>query len=578
MIENETYHQLKEALDKFIEMMEDGFIDTDLKGNATRFNKAICEISGYPPEEFIRLSYRDYMDEENAFRVFHAFNQVYRTGIANKSFDYEMTRKDGIRRNVEISIALRKDNSGNATGFRCITRDVTLRKKAEADLATQRSHLDAIFRSVDDAIITVDHHLNVTDANEAAKTICDLPPDEPMDGFFSIRNENCNHACRDILMETVSRKTSIRNFPVKCGRKKSPTQNVSLSCAPLTDHTGHFLGAVLVIRDITRLNDLEQELKERHQFHHMIGNSTGMQSIYRLIEIISDYEATVLITGESGTGKELVAKAVHDTGVRHFKPFVTVNCSALAEHLLESELFGHVKGAFTGAIRDHFGRFQIADSGTLLLDEIGDISPAVQVKLLRVLQEKKFERVGDTKSISVDVRVIACTHQDLKEKVRCGLFREDLYYRLNVLEIKIPPLRDRMEDMPLLVTHFISRFEKKFKISMNDVSDDVFNTFMKYLWPGNIRELEHCIERAVILSQGGCITLSHIPPEIIHQAKKAYPSVKIQSANESQEILKILNQTDWNKAKAARLLGISRKTLYQKINRYRIDPLTPPNM
>ena len=568
----------RETLESIIETIEDGFIETDLKGKATRFNKAICDICGYPPEEVDGLSYRDYMDKETASKVFQTFNKVYKTGIPNKAFDYEIIRKEGTRRNVEISIAPRKDNSGKMMGFQCIMRDVTLRKKAEKELVQQRSRLEAIFRSVEDAIITVDQNLNVTEANEAASKICDLLPEQLTGGFFSIHNENCNQACRDILKETLNRKTTIRNYPVKCGRKRSPLQKVSLSCAPLTDHNGNFLGAVLVIRDITRLMDLERELKERHQFHNIIGKSPRMQHIYRLIEDISDYEATVLITGESGTGKELVARAVHYSGSRHFKPFVTVNCSALAENLLESELFGHVKGAFTGAIRDHIGRFQAADSGTLLLDEIGDISPVIQLKLLRVLQEKEFERVGDSHPIQVDVRVIACTHQDLKEKVRRGVFREDLYYRLNVLEIKIPPLRERMEDLPLLIAHFVSRFENKFKMTVESITDEVFNAFMKYHWPGNVRELEHCIERAVILSRGEAITHSHIPPEIVTQMKKKETQLIIHKEKEPQKILNILYQTDWNKAKAARLLGISRKTLYQKIKKHNIFPSTPKNM
>ena len=566
----------KETLERIIETIEDGFIETDLKGKACRFNQAICDICGYPPQEVYGLSYRDYMDMETASNVYRTFNKVYQTGIPNKAFDYEIIRKDGTRRNVEISISPRKDNSGKVIGFQCIMRDVTLRKKAEEELVQQRSRLEAIFRSVEDAIITVDQNLNVTEANEAASKICDLLPEQLTGGFFSINNENCNQACRDILTETLSRKTTIRNYTVKCGRRGSPLQKVSLSCAPLSDHNGHFLGAVLVIRDITRLMDLERELKERHQFHHIIGKSPGMQHVYRLIEDISDYEATVLITGESGTGKELVARAVHYSGSRHFKPFVTVNCSALAENLLESELFGHVKGAFTGAIRDHIGRFQAAHGGTLLLDEIGDVSAVIQLKLLRVLQEKEFERVGDSRPIQVDVRVIACTHQDLKEKVRRGVFREDLYYRLNVLEIKIPPLRERMEDLPLLVAHFVSRFENKYKMTVENMTDEVLNAFMKYSWPGNVRELEHGIERAVILSRGGAITPSHIPPEVVSQMKKTETRLIVHNGKEPREVWNMLSQTDWNKAKAARLLGISRKTLYHKIKKHNISPPAPP--
>jgi DNA-binding NtrC family response regulator len=335
------------------------------------------------------------------------------------------------------------------------------------------------------------------------------------------------------------------------------------------------LGSVLVIRDITRLSTLERELSKRHNFHNIIGKNHRMQEIYRLIEDISDFEATVLITGESGTGKELVARAIHYSGSRSFKPFVTVNCSALAENLLESELFGHVKGAFTGAIRDHIGRFQMAEGGTLLLDEIGDISPLIQLKLLRVLQEKSFERVGDGNTISVDVRVITCTHQDLKSKVKSGEFREDLYYRLNVLEIDLPPLRKRSDDLPLLTNHFIKGFEKKFKTKVDGISDQVINTMMNYNWPGNIRELENCLERAVILSRGEPIELKHLALEI-KDSKQNTGALK-NPEDEAKDIMKVLKQTGWNKAKASRVIGVSRKTLYKKLKKFNI-PLTPENV
>ncbi len=558
----------KEALETIIETIEDGFIETDLKGNITRYNQAFCQISGYPPAAVNGLSYREYMDEETALNVYKTFNKVYKTRIPNRAFDYEIIRKDGHRRNVEISITPIKNDAEKVMGFRCIMRDVTLRKKAEEEIDRQRRRLAAIFRSVEDAIITVDRNLQVIEVNQAAEKMCHIPPDRLPGVFFGKPHEDCSRACRDILEETLKRKTPIRDYQVNCSRLEAPLQRVSLSSAPLEDQAGQFLGAVLVIRDITRLSDLERELKERHQFHRMIGKSRSMQAIYRLIEDVSDYDATVLITGESGTGKELVARAVHDSGGRRFKPFVTVNCSALAETLLESELFGHVKGAFTGAIRDHIGRFQAADGGTLLLDEIGDTSPVIQLKLLRMLQEKEFERVGDSTPIRVDVRVIACTHQDLKEKVRRGEFREDLYYRLHVLEIKMPPLRERMDDLPILMTHFIARFEQKFNLTVDSVADDVIQAFLSYHWPGNVRELEHCIERAVILSRGAPISTLHIPSEVMSRGKHTGSLSPVSKDRESAEIMRVLAQTDGNKAKAARLLGISRKTLYQKIRKH----------
>jgi transcriptional regulator with PAS, ATPase and Fis domain len=298
-----------------------------------------------------------------------------------------------------------------------------------------------------------------------------------------------------------------------------------------------------------------------------------MQEIFRLFEDLADTDTTVLITGESGTGKELVARALHYESIRAAKPLVTVNCSALAENLLESELFGHVKGAFTGAVKDKVGRFQMADGGTIFLDEIGETSSLIQLKLLRVLQEKVFELVGDSKPIAVDMRVIAATNRDLKEKIKSGEFREDLYYRLKVVEIMLPPLRERREDIPLLVDHFLSLFDRKFEKNIDGISSEVLSTFMQYLWPGNIRELEHAIEHAFVLCRDRTINVDHLPPEI-KKYSKIQPHVSEKTSGyELQEILQALKKTHWNKAKAARMLGISRPTLYQKIKEYNLTEL-----
>ncbi len=352
-----------------------------------------------------------------------------------------------------------------------------------------------------------------------------------------------------------------------------PQQMVSVTSAPLRDSNGQYLGAVLVIRDITRLRDMERELFARHQFHNIIGRSKKMQDVYRLLEDLANLETTVLITGESGTGKELVAKALHYCGQRAFKPFIAVNCSALTENLLESELFGHVRGAFTGAIKDKQGRFQAADGGTLLLDEIGDISPIIQLKLLRVLQEKTFERVGDSEPWKVDVRVITCTNKNLKEKVRLGEFREDLYYRLKVVEVALPPLRERLEDLPLLIEHFFRIFNERFNRKIEGVSKEVLHIFMNYPWPGNIRELEHVVEHAFIICHGNVITLDDLPVEfreIRKQSISGDSDSQTRPEVATREIIGALNATHWNKTKAAKLLGINRRTLHRKINQYRI--------
>ncbi|MBE9547560.1 MAG: sigma-54-dependent Fis family transcriptional regulator [Proteobacteria bacterium] len=442
--------------------------------------------------------------------------------------------------------------------------------RIEAEKEKYRSNMEAIFRSVKDAIITVDIDMRVIEANEATAGICGTDPGKIVGkGFGDVLNQ-CHKSCHKVLKEILKTKSAIREYRIECRHQRRPHQVVLLTGSPLTDRDGKFVGAVLVIRDITRLADLERELKERHQFRNIIGKSRKMQDIYRLLEDLADTETTVLVTGESGTGKELVAKALHYGSIRTAKPLVKVNCSALAETLLESELFGHVKGAFTGALRDNVGRFQMANGGTIMLDEIGDISPRIQLKLLRVLQEKEFERVGDSATVKADVRVIATTNLNLREKVRMGEFREDLYYRLKVVEVALPPLRERVEDIPLFVDHFRNLFNKGFKKKIEGISDEVQRIFMHYPWPGNIRELEHAIEHAFVLCHGSTIMVEHLPSEVKEYSKTESPVTEIMPHDEPQKIVQALDKTGWNKAKAARLLGVSRQTIYRKIDEYKL--------
>ncbi len=439
-----------------------------------------------------------------------------------------------------------------------------------SELAKQRSRLEAIFGSVKDAIITVDTELKVIAANTTTENICGIAPKNIMGKVFTNCLNQCNKSCHEVLTDTLKAKTTIKEYQIECRHEDRPKQIVIVTTSPLLDKDGRFRGAVLVIKDITRISDLERELRERHKFKNIIGKSRKMQDVYDLLEDLADFETTVLVTGESGTGKELVARALHYSGNRSSKPMVTVNCSALAETLLESELFGHVEGAFTGALRDNKGRFQAAHEGTILLDEIGDISPRIQLKLLRVLQEMEFERVGESTPVKVDVRVVACTNTDLKQKVRLGEFREDLYYRLKVMELMLPPLRERLEDIPLLVDHFCNLFNKSHKKNIQGLSNEVLTMFMKYPWPGNVRELEHAIERAFVLCNGRFITSDYIPSEIVEYSGTKRLALEKPKAMGSEDILGALNSTDWNIAKTSRLLGISRPTLYKKISHYNL--------
>lgn len=558
---------------EIIEQIEDGFLEDDLAGNAVFFNNAYCRILGYARQELQGMNYREYMDKETAQNIYKIYNQVYKTGVACKSVDFNIRTKAGTERCVQISVSLIRDDKGHRSGFRGVVRDITDKKRAEQELEKHRRHLETVFQSVEEGIITVDTRSRVVGANMSAERICGFSEKEIVGRVFTGCPNPCGKACHEALRQSLVHKTSIKDFQIHCRHRHRTQQRVVVTSSPLVERGGKFMGAVLLLRDITKLSGLERELKEQHQFHGIIGKSRRMQEIYDLIDDLGELETTVLITGESGTGKELVARALHFSGPRPFKPFVTVNCSALAENLLESELFGHVRGAFTGAVKDKKGRFEAADGGTLLLDEIGDISHLIQLKLLRVLQEKAFERVGESHSRKVNVRVISSTNCDLKEKVRRGEFREDLYYRLKVVEIRLPALRQRIEDIPLLADHFCGQFNKRFNKNIKALSDEVMGAFMNYRWPGNIRELEHAIEMAFVLCRHRrTITLDHIPPEI-RRARHGGPSDRKQGCGDDPaELLRILRRTDGNKAKAARLLGIDRSTLYRRIKRHSLIP------
>jgi PAS domain S-box-containing protein len=453
------------------------------------------------------------------------------------------------------------------TAAQIITRAIE-NKNYEAELEKHRSRLESIFSSVQDAIITVDTDMKVIEANKASESIC---------GFkiatgqaFTDCTRECDQSCVEILQQTLKNRETIKEYQIECSHGKPNKLVAMVNCSPLLDGDGNFTGAVMVIRDITRLAHLEKELKARHHYQKIVGKSEKMQKIYNLLATLANQATTVLITGESGTGKEMVARALHYAGTRASGPFVTVNCSALAENLLESELFGHVKGAFTGADRDNIGRFEAADGGTIHLDEIGDISQLIQLKLLRVLQEKEFDRVGESNPRKVDVRVIASTNRNLKEAISAGEFRKDLYYRLNVIEIALPPLRERYEDIPLLINHFCRVFSKSYNKNISGVSDEVLEKFMDYPWPGNVRELEHALERGFVLCRNQTIELEHIPAAIRDYIRLKKIISENKTDNDSEKILKTLGDTDWNISKAARLLGFSRWTMYRRLQKYNI--------
>ena len=396
------------------------------------------------------------------------------------------------------------------------------------------------------------------------------------DTCFGTRKAGKDKYCALFKEGKVRRRKCI--FQKKDGGELHVLKNAAL----IRDKSGKVVGGVENMTDLSPIVEKEEvilrlrkQLNNEDGFHGMLGKSAAMKKVFDLITSAAPSEAPVVIYGESGTGKELAAAAIHRLSARHGGPFVKVNCAALNENLLESELFGHVKGAFTGADRTRVGRFEAANSGTIFLDEIGDLPLTTQTKLLRVLQEKEFERVGDNRPIITDVRILAATNKDLNRLMQEELFREDLYYRINVIPIYLPPLRDRLADIPLLVDTFIHRMGLKTEKAISGIAKDALDVFMHYRWPGNIRELINVIEYAFVLCPRGEISTSHLPAQLLGlhptYAHQAMGTKGGKAAGSRQEIIQALQATGGNKSEAARRLGISRVTLWKRIKKLGIQ-------
>ena len=553
-------------------------------------------------EESIRFTFQDFL-EEAGYTVASAQNYLEAVQMSEKT-DFDLIFIDiilGGKTGIELLQSVKKQNpncqviivtgaptvetASEALRFGALdyivkpvrqetllrASSMALKHKALTDAKEKyRMNLEAILRSVKDGIISVNRNMEVVELNDTADQLCRIKRDHACGKPLPSLVLPCSKECFGAIIETLKQKQSVKISTVECQSIDRPDQVVSLTASPLFNHKNDFVGAVMVVRDQTRLMRLERSLKDQREFDKIIGKSREIQKIFKVVKNVAQVQSPVLITGESGTGKELVADAIHEMSDRSEKPLVKVNCSALVESLLESELFGHVRGAFTGAIEDKIGRFQKADGGTIFLDEIGDISPAMQLRFLRVLENMEIERVGDSRSIHIDARVIAATNSDLQKKMLQGEFREDLFYRLKVVEIKLPQLRERRDDIPLLLKHFLALFNKKFGKRVEDVSSEVRDFFMRYNWPGNVRELKNTLEHAFILCSRNVITIDELPPEFAKDRKAVSISLRDYGKTEAQTILTALAKSDGNKSQAAKVLGISRRTIYRRIHQHKL--------
>jgi PAS domain S-box-containing protein len=437
---------------------------------------------------------------------------------------------------------------------------------AQRDVSADR--FETIINSINDGVFTVNRDWQITCFNQAAERITGVPREKAIGRHCSevLRSNVCKKACP--LMFTIENGRPIVNLEVTILDAADKEVPISISTALLKNKQDKIVGGVETFRDLTLMAKLRKQVEARYTFEDIISKSPNIEKIFNVLPTIAKSDSTVLIQGESGTGKELVARAIHNLSPRRQRPFIVVNCVALPDTLVESELFGYKAGAFTNANKDKPGRFALAEGGTIFLDEIGDMTPNLQAKILRVLQERVYEPLGGTQSVKADVRIVVATNRDLPQLVEENQFRVDLYYRINVIQLEMPALRERMEDLPLLVDHFIAQFSGLRGKDISGISARALGILMKHDYPGNVRELQNIIEHAFVLCPAGMILVEHLPDYLqqreIHNSSNAH---RARAELESRLILEALKKNDWNRLKAAKDLGIHKSTLFRRIRR-----------
>jgi PAS domain S-box-containing protein len=469
------------------------------------------------------------------------------------------------------------DRSEELRGFRHALEDYmhafTSHGYASAILA-QRKELLEILDRLEEGVVVHDSRRIIFRFNKAMERITGLGAEEVLgrDCHVVFSSEGlCGGECR--FRELPSEPSQKGDYSIRFLDAQGRSRRLHVISKPVTLGPAKSFGIMATVRDLTEVSDLRWKLGKKRSFHGIVGKSSVIKEVFEIVRQVSISDYPVLITGDSGTGKELVAVAIHEESRRKGGPFVPINCGALPENILESELFGHVRGAFTGAIRDKKGRFELAHGGTIFFDEVSELSPAFQVKLLRVLEEKRFELVGSERTISVDVRVISATNRSLRDMVAKGEFREDLFYRLAVVPVFLPPLRKRREDIPLIIDTILNNIRKEMGSDKKDLSDETMNCLMSYPWPGNVRELINALQYAAVRCREAVIRPNHLPPEVslalspgFSFAPASHPTKPRRGKLARVEVEEALRETGGNKLQAARILGVGRATLYRFLN------------
>ena len=550
----------------------DGIAVIGRDGKLIVFNEAASRITGFKEEQIIGKDYRT-LFRRSPGESTHISDSLAKN-IALPNLSVNITNRNGSEKNVLGSITpiVREDE---VTSVVFVFRDTheMLRLSRElqqktSELVDQRNKLDAIFNCNIEGTFTIDNDWTVTSFNNSAERITGFRKNEAVGRkcWEVFKSRLCRNGCH-MERTIVKGKPSIEN-ELEIVKKNGTIVPIRVNSSILRNNKNERIGAVETFMDVSEMRNLSEHLRERYRYDNIIGRNKEMERVFTLLDSVSQTDTTVLVTGESGTGKELVARAIHLNSPRAKGPFVALNCSAFAESLIESELFGHERGAFTGAVKTKAGKFEMAQGGTLFLDEIGDISLPVQTKLLRVIETRQFERVGGNRTIKMDTRIIAATNKILPDEIEAGRFRKDLFYRINVINIHLPPLTERMDDFPLLVNHFISSFNEKFVRKVARFSPEAYDLLTRYNWPGNVRELENVVEHSFVLS-GQDVIAPECLPERIRKPVKA-ESVKTLSTIKGAErevIVGVLKKHNGSRVKAAAELGINPSTLWRKMKR-----------
>ena len=555
-----------------------GVFTVDVERRITSFNETVQQLTGLKEDEVIG---------KKCYEVFFSdlchgqcmYSEAVKASGKPLAFDMEIQDETGSRRHITKLVSPILSSDGEVTGCIEILQDSTAYSELLDRIRYDEHRLKLILDNLDIGVFTVNRGGYITSFNSMAETITGYQRQEIV-GQHHAKLTGCDRPGETCsLGESISTGKTLANLHRRLFTKDGRNLPIRANFMALRNEAGDTIGGLETFQDLSLIQQLNRVISNKYTFADMIGKDGVMQQIFEILPVVADSEANVLVEGPTGTGKDLLAKIIHNASRRKDKPFVKVNCAALPDNLLESELFGYVKGAFTGADRDKPGRFQEADSGSIFLDEIGDLPLPLQAKLLRVLEDKEFYPLGGRELCRVDVRIIAATNQILEDLVREKKFREDLFYRLNVMRLELPPLKERRGDLPLLISNFLKQYNITKGSAVSRIAEDAMEILLNYHYPGNIRELENIIEHACVLCQGEVIERRHLPLYFqtisSHREGDTISRPDVAAGRdqwERQRIVEALQEHRWQRQKAARALGMDRTTLWRKIKKYDIAP------